>query len=433
MKYDIIIIGSGIAGLYAAYNIKKKSPYTSFLILEKHDKNLIGGRVHTELFYGAEIVTGAGIGRKKKDKLLHKLLDELNIETSDFIFKPFYSNIFQRVSVKDIIDYLKDKFKTYTGTRVTFKYFAKGILGNKLYSQFLLSVGNTDFENADVYDTLYSYGMDDTYCCFKAFRVPWRQLIMKLVAVIGEQHFRFSNNVSNVTRNHTNSCNFIINTQNEKQYTCNKVIIATTITGIRKLLHYPIYKDIEGQPFLRLYGKFSEKSIPFMKEYVKGYTCLPSPLQKIIPINPDNGIYMISYNDNNNTLALKNNLKNTKENRNLYCKLIEISLGIPENSLHLVAIKDYYWPNGTHYYKPLNLSIYKERSEFIKIAQHPEKGILVVGEVVSKNQGWVEGALHSVGSVLTKKWINNNRVIVKGGGSYTFDKYRSPKNQLLII
>ena len=38
MKYDIIIIGSGISGLYAAYNIKKMSPDTSFLILEKYKK-----------------------------------------------------------------------------------------------------------------------------------------------------------------------------------------------------------------------------------------------------------------------------------------------------------------------------------------------------------------------------------------------------------
>ena len=140
-----------------------------------------------------------------------------------------------------------------------------------------------------------------------------------------------------------------------------------------------------------------------MKEYVKGYTCLPGPLQKIIPINPDEGIYMISYNDNNNALKLKNNLENTKENMNLYCDLIETSLGIPTNSLNLIAINAYYWQIGTHYYKPLNQSM--SRSEFIKIAQHPEKGILVVGEVVSKNQGWVEGALKSVGKVLNKKWI----------------------------
>ena len=42
MKYvDIIIIGSGMSGLYSAYQIKQFSPSTSFLILEKYKKNWI--------------------------------------------------------------------------------------------------------------------------------------------------------------------------------------------------------------------------------------------------------------------------------------------------------------------------------------------------------------------------------------------------------
>ena len=144
-----------------------------------------------------------------------------------------------------------------------------------------------------------------------------------------------------------------------------------------------------------------------MKKYVTDITIVPGPLQKIIPINQDKGIYMIAYNDNNNTVILKKHLENTQENRELYCKLIEKSLGIPNESLQLTAIKDYYWPIGTHYYKPLNTRIYHNIDEFIEKAQHPEKGILVVGEVVSHNQGWTEGALESVKAVLTKKWIKN--------------------------
>jgi hypothetical protein len=406
MKYDIIIIGSGISGLYAAYNIKKMSPETTFLILEKYQKKWIGGRTSNELFYGTEIVTGAGIGRKQKDKLLHKLLDELDLNTHDFIVKPYYSKMFQPLDIKKVMNYLRDEYKKYKGPHITFKKFAKDILGDKTYNQFLLSVGYTDFEKEDAYDTLHSYGMDDNYCCWNGFHVPWKKMVLKLAAEIGETHFKFSNNVSNITKTNADSCEFVIDTENGKKYTCNKVIIATTITGIRKLLNYPIYNDIEGQPFLRLYGKFSKSSIPIMKEYVKGYTCLPGPLQKIIPINPEDGIYMIAYNDNNNTLALKNNLDNTKENRELYCQMLEKSLGIPPDSLNIIGIKDFYWPVGTHYYKPLT-SVYKDRAEFIDVAQHPEKGILVVGEVVSQNQGWTEGALESVRTVLTKKWINS--------------------------
>ena len=400
MIYDIIIIGSGISGLYAAYNIKKMSPDKSFLILEKYKKQWIGGRTSDEMFYGTEIVTGAGIGRKKKDKLLQKLLDELGLETSEFTVKPHYSSMFTPLDVKNVMDHLRYE---YTGQQTTFKAFATGVLGEKTYEQFLLSAGYTDFEKEDAHDTLYHYGMEDNYCCSKGFTVPWRKLVMKLADEIGESHFKFSSDVSKISKT---DGELVIDTEGGKKYTCNKVIVATTITGIRKLLPKPIYNDIEGQPFLRLYGKFSKSSIPILKEYVKGYTFLPGPLQKILPINPDAGIYMIAYNDNNNTLSLKNNLENTKENRISYCYLLEKSLGIPADSLNLIAIKDFYWSVGTHYYKPLDASIYKDRVEFIDIAQHPEKGILVVGEVVSKNQGWVEGALDSVRAVLTKKWIN---------------------------
>ena len=84
------------------------------------------------------------------------------------------------------------------------------------------------------------------------------------------------------------------------------------------------------------------------------------------------------------------------------------AIGIIPNSLKIVAIKDFYWPIGTHYYEPLDLKKYVNRNEFIKEAQHPESGILVVGEDVSRKQGWTEGALESVHAVLNKKWISSN-------------------------
>jgi hypothetical protein len=406
IKYvDIIIIGSGMAGLYSAYNIKKTSPETSFLVLEKYKKEWIGGRTSNEIFYGTEIVTGAGIGRKGKDKMLYKLLDNLKFHVSEYTAKPQYSKVMDHIDIKKTIDLLKKELKNYMGKSLTFKEFATNILGEKEYKKFLISAGYTDYENEDVFETLYYYGMDDNSCCWKAFHVPWRKLVLKLYHHIGEKHFKFSNNVVSIHKISEQPCRFQINTENGTQYLCNKVIVASTINTIRKLLPMPIYNDIEGQPFLRLYAKFNKKSIPIMREYVKGYTIVPGPLQKIIPMDPDNGVYMIAYSDNKNALTLKNHLKNTIENRELYEMLLEKSLGIPNNSLHILALKDYYWPIGTHYYKPLNKELYSSRDEFIDKAQHPEKGILVVGEAVSRNQGWTEGALESVKDVLTKKWI----------------------------
>jgi hypothetical protein len=409
MIYDIIIVGSGISGLYSAYNIKKTSPETSFLILEKYKKAWIGGRTSNDIFYGTEIVTGAGIGRKTKDKLLHKLLSDLGFNVTEYKVNPQYSKLIERVDVKKIVEHLREEYKYNNPNKnLTFKEFAINILGENLYKKFIISTGYTDYENEDVLETLYYYGIEDNACCWKAFHVPWKKLVLKLYDNIGESHFKFSSNVVSIKKTQQNPCQYQINIKNGTHYTCNKVIIGSTIDTVRNLLpQFSIYNDIQGQPFLRLYAKFTKKSADIMKEYIKGFTFVPGPLQRIIPMDPDNGVYMIAYNDNNNTLALKKHLKNVKENRELYEMLLEKSLGIPNGSLHIIALKDYYWPIGTHYYKPLNKELYNSREQFISKAQHPDKGILVVGEAVSRNQGWSEGALESVKAVLTKKWIND--------------------------
>jgi hypothetical protein len=142
-----------------------------------------------------------------------------------------------------------------------------------------------------------------------------------------------------------------------------------------------------------------------MKNAVKSFTIVSGPLYKIIPMDIKRNVYMIVYNDNAGSVFLKNHLKNTATNRKLFARLLEKSLGLPFESLNLDAIIDFYWPIGTHYYEPLS-SEYKNRIDFIKKAQNPMNGIVVVGEVVALNQGWVEGALDSVELAITKKWIN---------------------------
>ena len=410
MNYvDIIIIGSGMSGLYSAYKIKKQSPNTSFLILEKYKKNWIGGRTSNDIFYGTEIVTGAGIGRKDTNPLLIHLMNELNIKYSEFLSIMNYSNLLQPVDIVKIINKLKIAYNKHPELHnITFKNFFIKILGDDLYKQFMISAGYTDYENADIYETLYNYGMDDNKGGWTGLHVPWKKIVDKLYTKIGKPHFKFSSEVIKINKIHNNPCLFEIITENNIVYYCNRVIVATTIDGIKKLVpgassNNSLYQQIHGQPFLRLYAKFDHKSSEIMKKYVKNYTIVPGPLQKIIPINPNKGVYMIAYSDNNNAVILKNNLKNNPENRNLYCKLIEKSLGIPDNSLHIIAIKDFYWPIGTHYYEPLRN--FKSRKEFIYKGQHPEKGMLVVGEVISRYTGWTEGSLESVEAVLTKEWI----------------------------
>jgi len=408
--YDIIIVGSGMSGLYSAYNIKKISPETTFLILEKYNKHWLGGRTSNDLFYGSEIVTGAGIGRKDTNPLLIKLMNEIDINYKEFHSIMYYSKLFNPVDIVKFINKFKTEYKKNPELqKLTFKEGFIKLFGEKLYKQFIISAGYTDYENADIYETLFNYGMDDNKGGWTGLFIPWKKMVETLYHKIGKNHFKFSSNVTEITKIKESPCLFQIKSENGIIYQSNKVIVATTITGIKKLVHganetNSLYQQIHGQPFLRLYGKFNKESAVIMKKYVPNYTIVPGPLQKIIPIDSNKGVYMIAYSDNTNALILKNYLKNTPENRDLFCDLIEQSLGIPEGSLKLNAIKDYYWPVGTHYYEPLKGN-FIDRNDFLNKAQHPEKGMLVVGECVSRYQGWTEGALESVKSVLTKKWI----------------------------
>ena len=412
MYYDIIIIGSGISGLYAAYTIQKMSPSTSFIILEKYKKKWIGGRTNNDTFYGTQVVTGAGIGRKNKDKLLINLLNELNLSYTEFNFKPYYSTNINKIDVKKVIQYLKNKYnKNKNQPRITFNEFANPILGDKLYNDFLTSAGYTDYEKEDVYDVIYNYGMDDNACCWTGLYINWKQLIETLYDKIGGDKIKTSMNVISIKKTRKSPCLFLVETD-KIVFETNKVIVATTIDSIKQIIpgasnKNSIYNEIKSQNFLRIYGKFSKKSAEIMKTYVKGYTIIPGPLQKIIPMDSNNGVYMIAYSDNANATFLKPYLKNTAQNRHIFCYLLEKALNIPDSGLELIAIQDYYWDIGTHYYTPLS-DKYENRDEFIHNAQNPENGVLVVGEVVSNNQGWTNGALSSVKAVLNKKWIKHN-------------------------
>lgn len=411
--YDIIIIGSGISGLYSAYNIMKFSPKTKFLILEKYKKNWIGGRWGNEDFYGSTIVTGAGIGRKEKDHLLVKLIKELNVKTTESKFIVNYAkSIKHQVDIIKIINNLRYEYKKQERKpTITFKQFAKLYLDTSTYKYFLEMVGYTDYENEDVYEVLFNYGMEDNKSGFTTLNIPWKKMVDKLVSKIGINNIKTSSNVIEINKLQEKPCIYKIILESGLNYLCNKVIVATTIESIMKLLPNANkigspYKEIRGQNFLRLYGKFSKTSIPILKNYVLGYTVVHGPLQKIIPIDSDKGIYMIAYSDNKNASYLKSFLENNEKNRGIICHLVENALQIPNDTLHLLAMKDYYWPIGTHYYLPLSNN-FDSRKDFINEAQHPQNGMLVVGEVVSNDQGWSEGALESVEKVLTKKWIEN--------------------------
>jgi len=446
--YDVIIIGGGMAGLYAAYSLQKKYTSTniinhtrcsicsmentakcansnvhrckkiSILLLEKESQ--LGGRAGTEMFHGVPISIGAGIGRKHKDHLLIKLLHELNVQNHEFETSTEYSPALQKSKtlMKKQFSHLRSVFKDPIIQKQfknrSFSEFAKHILGQEEYSLFSQCAGYTDYENADIHDVLYDYGFDDNTSSWTGVSLHWSDMIKSLVKSIGKSNIKTDHLVSKIKIMKENGQNpdpvhkFEI-LANQQVYKCNTVIMATTVDAVKRLLPTPIntdiYDQIHGQPFLRMYGKFTKSSSQILSQYLKTQTVVQGPIHKIIPINQEKGIHMFVYTDNDGAKMLKRYTKNTEKNRQILSKYLERALGIPENTLIMTDMRDFYWNIGTHYYEPMHNPGHDDvrssnRSAFIDKAQHPFPNIFIVGEMVSKNQGWVEGALESVEKII---------------------------------
>uniref|UniRef100_A0A6C0HXV5 Amine oxidase domain-containing protein n=1 Tax=viral metagenome TaxID=1070528 RepID=A0A6C0HXV5_9ZZZZ len=405
--YDVIIVGAGMAGLYTAFLLKSQNPKISLLVIEKNNKQHLGGRANTELFYGTKISIGAGIGRTKKDKLLAELMRHFKMPVKHYMVEHHIATI-RTIDVPETMRLLKkeyEKHKTHMRENPqTFRQFAKHVLGETDYNRFLNSTGFTDYEHEDAYETIYEYGMEDNLGGWKAFSVAWHDLVQHLYNSVGTSNFIFGKKVTGIQQYDTEiNVKTVSNLSNHPQiFAGKKVVIATTVDTLRQVFpKNAIYKDIEPQPFMRVYGKFDKASVSILKEVLPRFTYVDFPIQKIIPIDPDNGVYMIVYNDNASSLALKNRIENTAQNRQFYENLLENLLKLPRDSLHLIGIRTFYWNYGTHYYKPLSKS-YKTREEFIRKAQRPYDNIFVVGELVSRNQGWTEGALESVKEIISE-------------------------------
>ena len=212
--YDVIIIGSGMSGLYAALSVKKLCPELSYLVIERDE--LFGGRSYDVRFEKTDVVTGAGIGRKNKDKLLLQLMKDFKIPIKEFETQHKYaSSIYPQCEVKTTFLHLQKIYENENKNKViknheTFKEYATTILGEESYNQFILCAGYSDYENEDIYDTLYNYGFEDNYSDWTSLHIPWKLLIYTLAERVGNKNIHVSNKAESIEYN-KNTNEFVIN------------------------------------------------------------------------------------------------------------------------------------------------------------------------------------------------------------------------------
>ena len=389
--HDIIIIGGGLAGLYA-------SKRTGGFVLEKD--TTIGGRVHHDMWHGEQVAMGAGVFRTS-DRILPSLLNDFQIPYT-FKNNPIFS-MMERCNVMETLQWLRMQWKAnqhriYYGT--TFKEVALYFLGEKRYSIFLQSTIYNDYENESAeavlddpsqfsYLDAGNYGFTDLH-----------KLIQGLATIIPHQT---ETKVVKIIQKKKYCQVYAIYKGEPVMYKCKRVIMATTISAAKKLFSHPLLEKIHSSSSIRIYGAFRKQDIALLQQTIKGHTLLPFPIHQIIPIHPDRGIYMIAYCDEQFADGLQK-VSDTEEYRSWLSRFLESAFGIPAFTIELESIHSGYWDEAAHY---IDASVHNsKREKMIDALQHLYPRIRFVGEMVSDDNGWMEAALTSVEEI---DWVANKK------------------------
>lgn len=391
--YDFVVVGAGLAGLFTAYRLVARG--YKVVVLESETRP--GGRAWSVDFYGTRVAAGAGVGRYKKDKTLYGLLRELHLHPRVFTSTIEYESGLAPVNVGSLMKKIETSAYYKANRHLSFRRVAVKVLGRRLYRQFVTTVGYTDFENDDAYEVVHHYEMDDNHGKHKYFSVPWRELVESLASHV-DVVTRFP--VARLQSVHAD-LHKVVAVDGRTVYG-RKVVLAVPQPSLIRLLS-PEYKTtmhrtVGYQPFLRVYAKFDRPSTDALS-FLQNVTVVNSHLQKIIPMNPEQGVWMIAYSDNKHAEKLKPYTQNTKRNRLYFAKLVRTSLHLKRH-LKIVALKSFYWSLGTHYFKPCLQKC--ARHHTLNRLRHPSKNVFVVGEAVARTQGWSDGALRTVVDTLPK-------------------------------
>ena len=119
--FDYVIIGGGIAGLYAYEKLEERG-HKNIILLEAN--NYVGGRMGIDTWYEARLPIGAGIGRKTKDKLLQKLCKKHGIEMNEFEVNKdvLGDNLMQETELRETIRLLNQAIKNLHFANMEWKY-----------------------------------------------------------------------------------------------------------------------------------------------------------------------------------------------------------------------------------------------------------------------------------------------------------------------
>jgi predicted NAD/FAD-dependent oxidoreductase len=424
----IVIVGGGPAGLYTAYKLLERNPYLRLTILEKD--HVWGGRTRMVRYADHWVPGGAGVIRKQ-DILLRNLCEKMDIPLHfpKKRNKKIHYQGFEKLDVESLVEkwkgFVRREWNDTIRSQTTFLDFLKSRLPtDSEVFRFISSVGYSDYLHADVVDTLEDYGWKDVIEGPDATLnspINWNSLIHNLREYI----LQFPNtkaisqaSVTKITKNEkgTWSVSYVSNGLDRNVLeNVDKIVMAVTSVALETILKESVFRgrdrllkeirnNVAMQPFLRMYADFIQKKkipptpspkLPISQisevSEIPIYTKYPdNPLQKCFPMFDK--VWMISYSDNESAERM-----NEMDSRQIK-QWVETTMtgGVQVRGKE----KKVFYPQGTHYFKPMPRRWKGDRDAYLRYIQNPVPGLSIVGEGFSRNQGWTEGALESVHKIM---------------------------------
>jgi monoamine oxidase len=454
--YDIIIIGGGIAGVYATYKIHKKNPAVKVLLIEK--ENQLGGRVHT--FTNNHMTVEAGAGRiNGSHPLTMDLIRELGLSKKlrkiegSVVFRPanFQGAIESSVSdapqqdphplttapslstktLNNIIDitlgpktlpnaslilYLVMVSKTYSKQYLqnhTLTQFAERVLTKEQVEFIKRSFGYySELVLMNAYDAiklLNALGPSNT---FYGMRDGLEQIIDKMVDAIKKNPnitVFLRKEVSKIIYRGSSSGSHLepdkclevfIGTQ---KYECRTCICAVPKNTLKK---WSIFKDVrplldkvECGTLCRIYSQF-DKDPATGKVWFDGFDkfTTDNDLRMVIPYSTKSGTIMISYSDN----IFADRWQRLYEKHGIRAVNTKLREDMLESTGKWIPLPKhtqvFYWDCGVGYW-----GVGADSRLIAKKMIQPFSSIplFVCGENYSENgQQWMEGALETADKAL---------------------------------
>lgn len=424
-----VIVGGGISGLYAAYELSKNNDASKISIYEKTPR--LGGRVYTNkngltydigagrFAYNHEYILKLIDELKLSGKILpipsknHYFIDDKYIRSDVKLLKHFqidkYSSL--RELWKDVYK-MAEKAKINYMNKVSVETFINEHFGENICRLLKFKVGyGSKFSNTKAITALNALKNDYGILGGKHFILmggaeimidELRKILIQRGCKIYLNHevHKIDQNKKIITIMHSNK---------SKEVSYQNIIFSTDIHGLRKIQNIPLsaklLNSVESSPLMRIYAVYPKKNGKLWFDNVsKVNTDLD--IQFIIPINKDTGLIMISYTTDSKA-EIWNNISSEDE---LNIKLEETLQHIfPEKNIPKPSyLKTHFWRFGVHNWN-LGADIARVNGELLK---HEKKNIFVAGEMFSNHHAWVEGGLQSVQSILPRiKFSNKNQKI----------------------